>query len=542
MNVTSGQNSFRVSLARAIFLLRSGRFRDFFSAFTRKLKIIESVDENELYQKWISKNEPDESSLAEMKNWCVSLKDTPLVTFTLRNASDAVLVSRTLESIRHQLYERWEILIECNNPAVLSKIDFDDRIRSADKELQNKVAGKWIAPVSQGDSLSSFALAEVVKLLEGRSNLDFIYSDHDWINEANVRVEPYFKPDWSPEFLQNSPYTGRLALYRADLAKTQKFWNDERSWLAELSNTKVQAVRIPKVLYHFGVRPNYDASKPSTHSDQSSISILIPTRDQKVRLSSAINSILDKTAYPKFDVVIINNQSSHQETLRYFEECKRDPRIRVIDYDHPFNFSAINNFAASMTDSEYIVFLNDDTEVITSNWLEEMLKYCCKDDIGAAGAKLLYRDGTIQHAGILVGIPEIAVHAHHGWPGDSEGYRGRLKSVQNFSAVTAACMMVRRKVFLELGGFDENLALAYNDVDLCLRLRDRGYRVVWTPHAELFHDESASRGYEATVERQERLSSESKYFLERWKNRIESGDPYYSPNLSVANGAFRIRT
>ena len=429
MNVTSGQNSFRVSLARAIFLLRSGRFRDFLSAFTRKLKTNESVDENELYQKWISKSEPDKSSLTELKSWCASLRETPVFTFILRNASDPLLVSKTLESIRNQLYERWEVLIECSNPSVLSEIHFDDRVRNADKELQNNITGKWVAPVSEGDSVSSFALAEVVKLLEARSNLDFIYSDHDWINESNVRVEPYFKPDWSPEFLQNSPYTGRLALYRADLAKTQKFWNDERLWLAELSRTKVEAVRIPKVLYHYGVRPNYDASKPSTHSDQSTISILIPTRDQTARLSSAVNSILEKTGYPKFDVVIINNQSSNQETLRYFEECKRDPRIRVIDYEHPFNFSAINNFAVSKTDSDYIVFLNDDTEVITSNWLEEMLKYCCKDDIGAAGAKLLYRDGTIQHAGILVGIPEIAVHAHRGWPGDSGGYRGRLKSV-----------------------------------------------------------------------------------------------------------------
>jgi GT2 family glycosyltransferase len=542
MNVTSRENSFRVSLARAIFLLRSGRFRDFFSAFSRKLKSAQTVDENDLYQKWITKYEPEESSLTEIKVWSATLKNPPLVSFILKNASDIELVSRTLESIRKQFYEHWEVLIESNNPTLLSKIHFDNRIRSAGKDLQRDVAGQWIAPVSEGDTLSSSALAEIVRLTEARSNLDFIYSDHDWINESGVRTEPYFKPDWSPEFLQNSPYTGRLALYRTDLVRNKTFWNDEHSWLSDAAKTQLQAVRIAKVLYHYASRPSYTSSKTNAYSDQSAITILVPTRDQPVRLKAAIHSILEKTKYPRFEVVIINNQSSHEDTLRYFQECKKDGRIRVIDYALPFNFSAINNFGITKIDSDYVVFLNDDTEVISSSWLEEMLAYCCRNEIGAVGAKLLHRDRTIQHAGILLGLPEIAVHAHRGWTADSEGYRGRLKSVQNFNAVTAACMMVRKKLFLEIGGFDEKLALAFNDVDLCLRLRERGYRIVWTPHAELFHDESVSRGYEATLERQKRLSSESNYFLERWKNRIETGDPYYNPNLSLANGAFRIRT
>jgi GT2 family glycosyltransferase len=187
------------------------------------------------------------------------------------------------------------------------------------------------------------------------------------------------------------------------------------------------------------------------------------------------------------------------------------------------------------------VFLNDDTEVISPSWLEAMMEYTQRDLIGAVGAKLLYRDNTIQHGGILIGQPVIAVHAHKGFPKDSEGYQKRLISVQNFSAVTAACMMIRRNLFLEIKGFDENLPLAYNDVDLCLKLLALGKRIVWTPNAELFHDESQTRGQEVNLEKQKRLSSETDYFLQRWKDVLEKGDPYYNPNLSLENGAFRIR-
>jgi GT2 family glycosyltransferase len=504
MSVTSGQNSLRVSFARAIFLLRSGQFRELFSAFSRKLKTSDISDENERYQQWIVKNEPDPTGLAQIQNWCASLKEAPLITLVIKNSADTGLIERTRESIRKQLYEHWEV---------------------AEGNDESKVKGSWIATVAAGDSLAPFALAEVVKTIQNNSDVDLIYSDHDWMNESGERTESFFKPEWSPEYAECSPYIGQFVVQKAESGK----------------QLPGKAVRIPKVLYHYHSKPSYPSAKIEHITHKASVSILIPTRDQHVKLRCAIASILQKTTYPNFEIIIINNASSDKETLAYLENCSADSRIRIINYDHAFNFSAINNFAVTKTNSDSIVFLNDDTEVITRQWLEEMLLYSCRDQIGAVGSKLLYRNNTIQHAGILVGLPEIAVHAHRGWQADSDGYRGRLKAPQNYTAVTAACMMIKRKTFLEVGGFDENLPLAYNDVDLCLKLRDRGYRNVWTPHSELFHDESASRGYEATLEKQKRFASEADYFLKRWKEQLEKGDPYYNPNLTLQHGAFRIR-
>jgi GT2 family glycosyltransferase len=505
MSLTSGQNSLRVSVARAIFLLRSGQFRELFSAFTRKLMASDPADDNERYQQWIVMNEPDPAGLMQLRNWSASLEQAPLITIVIKNATDPALVQRTRESIRKQLYEHWEVVVGSD---------------------YKNVRGSWIATIAEGDTLAPFALTEVVKAIQDNSDVDLIYSDHDWMNELGVRMEPFFKPEWSPEYAECSPYIGQFAVQNAEGGK----------------QLPRKAVRIPKVLYHYHSRPSYPSSKAGTTSYTGSISILIPTRDQPARLKCAITSIFQKTTYSNFEIIIINNASSGKETLTYLEECARDSRIRIIDYDQPFNFSAINNFVVSKTNSDSIVFLNDDTEVITPHWLEELQLYSCRDQIGAVGAKLLYRNNTIQHAGVLVGLPEIAVHAHRGWPSDSDGYRGRLKAPQNYTAVTAACMIIKRKTFLEVGGFDENLPLAYNDVDLCLKLRERGYRNVWTPYSELFHDESASRGYEATLEKQKRFASEAEYFLKRWKQQLEKGDPYYNPNLTLHDGAFRIRT
>ncbi len=540
--MTDKNNSLRVSLSRAIFLLRSGKFHEFFSALTRKGKMFATVDEDKQYQKWIGKNELDEAAQSELKQWCAGLDSLPLITFILQNCTDSALIDRTIQSVRHQYSQNWELLISGSDPAV-SKIDPDPRIRFVpESELARNVNGGWLAPVSEGDTLAPFALAELLRLLNNESDLDFIYSDHDVIDLNGRRTQPFFKPGWSPEFLSDSPYTARLSLYRAQVIPADSlFWNDEQSWLKYFASRSVHAARIPKVLYHYSSKPEFPSNRQRQRpQNQGSISILISTRDQPTQLKCAVHSIFEKTSYSNFEIVIINNSSVDGETFHSFDELRKEPQIRIIDYPYPFNFSAINNFGVSKTDSEYVVFLNDDTEVITPSWLEAMLCYAQSDQIGAVGAKLLYRDNTIQHAGILIGHPYIAVHAHRGFPRDSEGYTGRLVSVQNFSAVTGACMMVRRQQFLEIGGFDENLPFAYNDVDLCLKLLTAGKRIVWTPHSELYHDESSSRGYEITLDKQKRLDAETNHFLQRWKEILENGDPYYSPNLSLENGAFRI--
>jgi GT2 family glycosyltransferase len=537
---SSSPNSFRFSFWRALFLLQSGKFREFFSALSRKSKTLIPADENEQYQKWIKKNET-ESAQSELREWCANLTDSPLITFVLNNGADPTLIDRTIESLRSQYSEKWELLVS-GSDLLASQITIDPRVHFVEhNEISKNIKGDWLALISEGDTLASTALAEVIRRIADQE-LDFIYTDHDLIDAEGARCQPFFKPDWSPEFVSDLPYTSRLSIYRARLIPTDSlFWIDEQGWLKYFASRSVRAVRIPRVLYHFSKKPELNSKPQSPRLQNSgSVSILIPTHDQPEKLKSAVDSILEKTTYSNYEIVILNNSSEQEQTLRYFDELRKRNQIKIIDYDQPFNFSAINNFGVSQIDSEYVVFLNDDTKVITLVWLEAMMDYAQKDQIGAVGAKLLYGDNTIQHAGILIGQPQIAVHAHRGFPKDSEGYQKRLVSVQNFSAVTAACMMIRRKLFLEIGGFDENLPLAYNDVDLCLRLLSAGKRIVWTPYAELYHDESQTRGLEVSLEKQKRLSSETDYFLQRWVEVIEKGDPYYNPNLSLENGAFRI--
>ena len=541
MTDSSDPNSFRFSFWRALFLLRSGKFREFFSALSRKSKTLVSVDEGQQYQKWIKKNEPDEAALLELKQWCANLSDPPIITFVLRNFSNEKLLDRTIQSLREQYSEKWQLLVSGSDSV---STQTDSRIRFVQEaEIPQNVKGKWLAPISEGDTLPSTALTEVLRTVIDNQDLDFIYTDHDLIDADGKRTDPFFKPEWSPEFLSDLPYTSRLSIYRAQLIPTDSlFWIDEQSWLKYFASRSVCAVRIPKVLYHYSKKPELNLKPQSSRlQNPGSISILIPTYDQPEKLECAVDSILEKSTYTNYEIVIMNNSSEQEPALRLFDELRKRNQIKIIDYPHPFNFSAINNFGVSQIASDHVVFLNDDTEVITSSWLEAMLDYAQRDQIGAVGAKLLYRDNTIQHGGILIGHPQIAVHAHRGFPRDSEGYQKRLVSVQNFSAITAACMMIRRKLFLEVGGFDENLPLAFNDVDLCLRLIALGKRIVWTPYAELYHDESQTRGLEVTLKKQKRLASETNYFLEGWNDVIERGDPYYNPNLSLENGAFRIR-
>lgn len=540
MTDSAGPNSFRFSFWRALYLLRSGKFREFFSALTRKSKNLVPLDENQQYHKWIQNNET-ETSASELKQWCAKLNDPPLITFIIRSSSDPTLLERTIESLLTQFSEKWELLVSENETAGTQA---DSRIHFVkETEISRNVKGEWLAPLNEGDKLSATALVEILRVIDNQQNLDFIYTDHDLIDAAGKRSDPFFKPEWSPEFLSDLPYTSRLAVYRSNLIPTDSlFWIDEQSWLKYFASRSVRAIRIPKVLYHFSKIPEFNL-KPLLLRLQNpgSVSILIPTQDQPEKLKCAVDSILEKSTYSNYEIVILNNSSVQEQTLQCFDELRKKNQIKIIDYPHPFNFSAINNYGVSEVASDYVVFLNDDTEVISPSWLEAMMEYAHRDLIGAVGAKLLYRDNTIQHGGILIGQPQIAVHAHKGFPKDSEGYQKRLISVQNFSAVTAACMMIRRNLFLEIKGFDENLPLAYNDVDLCLKLLAHGKRIVWTPYAELFHDESQTRGLEVSLEKQKRLSSETDYFLERWHDVLEKGDPYYNPNLSLEDGAFKIR-
>jgi len=270
------------------------------------------------------------------------------------------------------------------------------------------------------------------------------------------------------------------------------------------------------------------------------VSILIPTRDASHLIRQCVKSILSKTSYPNYEIVIVDNQSIEREALEFLSSLKVETRVRVLRYELHFNFAAINNFAAKHARGDVLCLLNNDTEVITPDWLEEMLGQLVQEKVAVVGAKLLYPDGSVQHGGDLVGVGGVGNHAHSFLGREEPGYCNRAVVAQDLSAVTAACLVTWRHLYQELGGLDEkNLPVAFNDVDYCLRTREAGYRVVWTPHAELYHHESVSRGKDLTPEKKRRARREVTYMRKRWKH-VLGNDPYYNPNLSYERPDFSL--
>ena len=267
------------------------------------------------------------------------------------------------------------------------------------------------------------------------------------------------------------------------------------------------------------------------------VSIITPTRDGVDLLKLCIESIYRKTVYPNFELIVVDNQSSDSEAIRYMQKLEETGKARVLSFDRPFNYSAINNFAARHAKGEILCLLNNDVEVISAEWLNEMVSHAIRPEIGAVGAKLLYPDNTIQHAGVILGIGGVAGHSHKYFPAYSFGYFNRLKVVQNLSAVTGACLVVRKGIYLEVGGLEEDLQIAFNDIDFCLKVREAGYRNLWTPYSALYHHESKSRGHENTPEKQARFRREVEFCLDKWDRKLKN-DPFYNPNLTLEHENF----
>ena len=269
------------------------------------------------------------------------------------------------------------------------------------------------------------------------------------------------------------------------------------------------------------------------------VSIVIPTRDRVELLSMCVNSILEKTAYPNYQIVVVDNGSTDEKALAYLDSIAKDERVKVIRADIPFNYSALNNLGVAQTDGEYLVLMNNDIEITQTDWLEEMLAFACQPDIGCVGAQLWYPNNTLQHGGVVLGIGGVASHAHKGIPRGNFGYFGRASAHQMFSAVTAACLMIRKSTYQAVDGFDETLKVAYNDVDFCLKVRAQGLRNLYNPFASFIHHESASRGSDQEGSNQQRLAAEAAIMKQRWGALI-ADDPAYSPNLTLLGDDFSM--
>ncbi len=454
-------------------------------------------------------------------------------------------------------------------------------ISAASNSALALATGEFIALLDHDDELTPHALHEVVTLLNAHPDTDFIYSDEDKIDEEGHRHEPYFKPDFLPDLFLAQNYTSHLTVYRAALVREaggfRVGYEGSQDWdlalrIVSLIKDPARIRHIPKVLYHWRAIPgstallssekNYpvEAARraltdhfarqnqpiellpvPGDHwrvkyplpANPPLVSLLIPTRNGLKFLQRCVDSILAKTTYPNYEILIIDNGSDDPATLAYLKEIAAKKSVRVIPYAAPFNYSAINNHAAQHARGTVLGLLNNDLEVITPGWLDEMVSQALRPGIGCVGAMLYYPNETVQHAGVIIGLGGVAGHAFRDFPRNTEGVFNRARLVQNYGAVTAACLVIQKKIFDQVGGLDEkNLSIAFNDIDFCLKVRAAGHRNLWTPFAELYHHESVSRGAEDTPEKHERFRAEVEHMMKRWATELKH-DPAYNPNLTL---------
>lgn len=441
-------------------------------------------------------------------------------------------------------------------------------------EALNDRCGDFIVPLRAGDQLSPWALFRFAEASKSEPGAAVIYGDEDQIDELGRRTRPWFKPRWNEELFLAKDYISRACAIKASAAfetADEGVKLEPETATLELLLHAIErgpVVHVPQIITHLGQRRStasrariemvarHVTRKGATTStgpygsvkvtwplpcDLPLVSIIVPTRDKVDLLEACVGTVLSRSSYAPFELLIVDNGSVEPRTIDYLNRMSLDPRIRIVSYPHPYNYSAVNNFAARHAGGSYLCLLNNDTEVIEPDWLTELMRYAVRPDIGAAGAKLLYSDGTIQHAGVVIGIGDAAGHAHRNLAAGDEGYFGQAHVPQFVSAVTGACLVVDMRKFLAVGGLDEqSLPIAFNDVDLCLKLERAGWRNVYVPHALLIHHESKSRERDNRPNQIGRYNRELRVFRERWRSDSYD-DPLLNPNLDRSSETFVIR-
>lgn len=514
-------------------------------------------------------------------------------------------LSEAISSIKAQLYRNWELCIaddNSTNPLVRKFLEEeqakDDRIKITFRQQNGHISlasnsaldiasGEWIALMDQDDLLPEHALYWVAKSINNYPDAGLFYSDEDKIDVAGIRHSPYFKCDWNRSLFYSQNMICHLGIYKSNLVRKVGGFiqglegaqdHDLALRISECLQDE-QIIHIPKVLYHWRVHPQSTASGASakpyasiagvkaikSHLDRTGVnadvtsnpygyrvkyhlpetppkvSLIIPTRNKLELVKTCIESILNKTTYPDYEIILVDNGSDNNDCLKYFTLIEERYDNVIVKHDpREFNYSALNNDAVKMSQGEIIGLINNDIEVIDPDWLSEMVGQVIQPGVGAVGAKLLYPNNLIQHAGVVIGYGGVAGHAFVNYRSEDPGYFNRLNIVSEYSAVTAACLIVKRSDFDAVKGLNENdLKVAFNDIDFCLKLKKLGRRNVWTPYAKLYHNESASRGYEDNVEKISRFNSEIKYMQDKWDSYIKN-DPCYSLNLSLTYDDFRL--
>lgn len=448
--------------------------------------------------------------------------------------------------------------------------------------------GDFIAFSDHDDLLTPDALYECVKAINQNPEVEMIYTDEDKISmNGREHFEPHFKTDFNIDMLRSVNYICHLCVVKRSLYENVGKLNSDFDGAQDydfvlrcVEQTK-NIVHIPKILYHWRAHKDSTAENPESKNyafeagkraieahierlgisaevtsraekgfyrvkyelqDKPLVSVIIPTKDHIEDLDKCLQSLEKVNTYDNMEYIIVENNSEKEETFEYYDRIQKEiPKAKVVYWkEQGFNYPSINNMGVDNSKGEYLLFLNNDTEIVNPDCISELLSQCQRSEVGAVGARLYYEDGTIQHAGVIIGMGGVAGHAFVGFEHDDLGYFARIVLVQDYSAVTAACMMVKRNVFEEVGRFDEGYAVAFNDVDLCLKIREAGYLIIYDPYAELNHYESKSRGYEDTEEKVARFNSEVDRFQKRWKDVLQKGDPFYSPNLTLDKNDFSL--
>lgn len=508
---------------------------------------------------------------------------------------DPKWLDKAIKSVEAQWYAHWELCIaddkssnretlaylkSIDNPKIKVRLlDTNLNISGASNAALELANGDYIVLMDNDDEITPDALYEVVKCIND-TNADFIYSDEDFISPEGEYINPHFKPDFSPDLLLSHNYITHLSCFKRTLLDEVGYFNpaydgaQDYELFLRLTEKASTIQHIPKVLYHWRMLESSTSlnseAKPEalergkqlleetlrrrgidgsveygnmhhyfrvryTIKNNPLISIVIPFKDKPELLEMCINSILEKSTYTNYEIIGISNNSEEESTFTCMTELEsKDPRVKFYEYNVPFNYAQINNHAVdTYAKGEHILLLNNDIEIISPDWIEAMLEHSQRAEIGCVGAKLYYPDDTVQHAGIIVGLGGYAGHSHKHYPRENPGYFNRLNVIQNVSAVTAACLMIKKRIYHEVGGMDEvNFKVAYNDVDFCLRVMEAGYYNLFTPYAQMYHHESVSRGYETTPEKIARFQTEKEALYARHNTILDNGDPFYNPNLN----------
>lgn len=514
-------------------------------------------------------------------------------------------LKQMIESLISQTYPEWELCIANASPdneemqRVLADYSAkDSRVRFCNLKENLGIAentnrafsmakGEFMGLLDHDDLLAPNALYEIVQALQDHPQADTLYTDEDKVTtEMDEHFQPHLKPDFNLDLLRSNNYICHFFVVRRSIVEKAGGFRKEfdgaqdYDFIFRCTENAREVLHVPEILYHWRTHKASTADNPASkmyafeagkraieanlertgtkgvvsHTQDLGfyrvkypvqgkplVSVIIPNKDEKETLQTCMEMLNNNTSYQNFEIIIIENNSTTDEIFRYYKELSKDPRIHLLRWGKEFNYSAINNFGVAHAKGEYLLFLNNDIKSINPDWMEELLGVCQRPEVGGVGAKLIYPDNTIQHAGCVVGMGGIAGHMFVDMPADRTGYLHKASLLQDMSAVTAACLMMKKEVFEEAGGFTEELAVAFNDVDLCLKVRKNNHLIVYDPYAKLYHMESKTRGAEDSKEKVRRFQTEIEYMRCHWLDILKNGDPYYNKNLSLTKWNYSLK-